>query len=93
MNTVLGSRTRLFKQVFDAANGQLLDVFGMQMVELPVREKVTIQQKRGMFYSFLSPHTQTDSKQLPPPQRPRIKPATNGCCATSCPTGSVLQTL
>lgn len=39
----------MFKSVFDAANTMLMDVFGMQMVELPKAEKVTLRQKRGMF--------------------------------------------
>jgi hypothetical protein len=41
----------MYKHVFEAANSQLMDVFGMQMVELPNREKVTIRQKRGEFHS------------------------------------------
>jgi hypothetical protein len=45
---VLGSHTRLFKDVFAQANSQLMDVFGMQFVELPRAEKVTLRQKRGM---------------------------------------------
>jgi hypothetical protein len=48
---VLGTNTRMFKHVFEAANSQLMDVFGMQMVELPSREKVTVRQKRGEFFS------------------------------------------
>jgi hypothetical protein len=45
---VLGSYTRLFKDVFAQANSQLMDVFGMQFVELPRAEKVTLRQKRGV---------------------------------------------
>ncbi|KAG9186301.1 hypothetical protein G6011_02857 [Alternaria panax] len=44
---VLGSYTRLFKEVFAQANSQLMDVFGMQFVELPRAEKVTLRQKRA----------------------------------------------
>ncbi|KAL1797194.1 hypothetical protein ACET3X_003800 [Alternaria dauci] len=44
---VLGSYTRLFKDVFVEANSQLMDVFGMQFVELPRAEKVTLRQKRA----------------------------------------------
>ncbi|KAF2680392.1 MAGE-domain-containing protein [Lentithecium fluviatile CBS 122367] len=44
---VLGTHARMFKAVFEAANSQLMDVFGMQMVELPNKEKVTIRQKRA----------------------------------------------
>jgi NACalpha-BTF3-like transcription factor len=45
---VLGSHTRLFKDVFNRANTELMDVFGMQMVELPKAERVTMRQKRSM---------------------------------------------
>jgi len=40
-------KTAKFKDVFDAANSQLMDTFGMMLVELPNREKVTMKQKRG----------------------------------------------
>ena len=46
---VLGSSGgRQFKHVFNAAQMQLRSVFGMEMVELPAREKITLAQKRGM---------------------------------------------
>jgi len=45
---VLGSHARDFKAVFTEANRQLMDVFGMQLVELPKQERVTLRQKRGM---------------------------------------------
>jgi hypothetical protein len=45
---VLGLHTRLFKDVFNRANAELMDVFGMQLVELPKAERVTMRQKRGM---------------------------------------------
>ena len=45
---VLGSGGgRAFKNVFQTAQHQLRTVFGMEMIELPGREKVTLQQKRG----------------------------------------------
>ena len=47
IDPVLGSYARLFKLVFDRANNELMDVFGMVMVELPKGEKVTARQKRG----------------------------------------------
>jgi hypothetical protein len=47
---VLGSHTRLFKDVFAHAQSSLMDVFGMQLVELPKAEKVTMRQKRGMYH-------------------------------------------
>jgi hypothetical protein len=44
---VLGSYTRLFKEVFNRANSELMDVFGMQLKELPKAERVTVRDKRG----------------------------------------------
>ncbi|KAF3036247.1 hypothetical protein E8E11_000453 [Didymella keratinophila] len=44
---VLGLHTRSFKSVFEQANSELMDVFGMQFVELPKGEKVTARQKRA----------------------------------------------
>lgn len=38
---------RIFKQVFVEAQNMLRDTFGMEMVELPARERVTLQQRRG----------------------------------------------
>jgi len=34
--------------VFEQANSELMDVFGMQFAELPKGEKVTARQKRGL---------------------------------------------
>jgi hypothetical protein len=45
--SVLGSYTRLFKEVFNRANSELMDVFGMQLKELPKAERVTVRDKRG----------------------------------------------
>ena len=46
---VLGEgASRQFKHVFDGAQKELLNTFGMQLLELPVKEKVTVSQKRGM---------------------------------------------
>ena len=48
---VLGSTgARKFKDVFAQAQLQLRTVFGVEMVELPSREKVTVQQRRGELY-------------------------------------------
>jgi len=44
---ILGSNKRQFRNVFIAAQEQLQRVFGMTLVELPVREKITLQQKRA----------------------------------------------
>jgi hypothetical protein len=46
-NAVLGKQHRAFKRVFSAAQKQLKSKFGMEMVELPQREKATLKAKRG----------------------------------------------
>lgn len=38
---------RLFKPVFESAQRELRERFGMEMTELPAREKVTVTQRRG----------------------------------------------
>jgi hypothetical protein len=48
---VLGSQTRMFRDVFNRANSELMDVFGMQMIELPKAERVTVRQKRGTSFT------------------------------------------
>lgn len=54
--TVMAPGTgRHFKYVFSEAQERLRNVFGMQMVELPQKEKISISQKRGsLFFLFLS---------------------------------------
>ena len=42
------SRRGVFNKVFEKAQEQLQHVFGMEMTELPAKEKVTIAQKRGV---------------------------------------------
>jgi hypothetical protein len=37
-----------FKRIFDLTQQQLRTKFGMAMVELPVREKATLREKRGI---------------------------------------------
>jgi hypothetical protein len=49
---VLGSHTRVFKDVFNRANAELMDVFGMQLIELPKAERVTLRQKRGVSHTY-----------------------------------------
>ncbi|KXT14700.1 hypothetical protein AC579_6375 [Pseudocercospora musae] len=44
---VLGANNRMFKRVFDQAQMHLNGVFGMEMVELPSRERLTVQQRRA----------------------------------------------
>lgn len=41
------SGARQFRPVFDDAQRVLRDRFGMQMVELPLKDKVTVSQRRG----------------------------------------------
>ncbi|KAI0130105.1 MAGE family-domain-containing protein [Xylariales sp. AK1849] len=43
---VLGNNARSFKRVFDASQMQLRQVFGMEMSELPVKEKRTLKEKQ-----------------------------------------------
>ncbi|KOC16547.1 hypothetical protein AFLA70_459g000900 [Aspergillus flavus AF70] len=48
---VLGEQgVRQFKVVFESAQKVLREKFGMQMVELPGRERVTIHDRRGAFF-------------------------------------------
>lgn len=44
---ILGSNSRQFKNVFSQAQIHLRTVFGMELVELPAKEKITLQQKRA----------------------------------------------
>ncbi|KAF2226074.1 MAGE homology domain-containing protein [Elsinoe ampelina] len=44
---VLGGHTKQFKVVFAAAQQHLKETFGMAMVELPVREKVTARERQA----------------------------------------------
>ncbi|RYO86170.1 hypothetical protein DL766_001972 [Monosporascus sp. MC13-8B] len=43
---VLGNNARSFKRVFDGAQKQLRHIFGMEMSELPVKEKRTLKEKQ-----------------------------------------------
>lgn len=54
---------RKFKLVFEGAQEQLRQVFGMEMVELPGREKVTVAQRRG---KRTIPHMHLYQPELPP---------------------------
>jgi hypothetical protein len=50
---VLGEQgSREFKVVFEQAQHELRSNFGMEMSELPAREKATIAQKRGSYICF-----------------------------------------
>jgi melanoma-associated antigen len=50
---VLGNNPRSFKRVFDGAQLQLRQVFGMEMVELPVKEKRTLKEKQSRIIQYL----------------------------------------
>lgn len=43
---------RKFKAVFDEAQRQLKTKFGMEMAELPAKEQITVQQRRGELLCF-----------------------------------------
>jgi len=45
---VLGTNGRQFKAIFGEAQNMLRTTFGMEMTELPIRENVTIAERRGM---------------------------------------------
>jgi hypothetical protein len=45
---VLGPSSRQFRAVFAEAQLMLRETFGMEMMELPKADKITVQQKRGM---------------------------------------------
>lgn len=52
---VLGEQgSRQFKSVFEAAQKVLKTTFGMEMTELPGKEKVTIHQRRGEYSPYPS---------------------------------------
>lgn len=73
---VLGTAGRQFKAVFAQTQLQLRAVFGMEMVELPAREKVTLAQRRGETRHSRSRVAVSDLRQLQQrrprnPRRPR----------------------
>ncbi|KAH7037637.1 MAGE family-domain-containing protein [Microdochium trichocladiopsis] len=43
---VLGNNSRAFKRIFDGAQAQLRHVFGMEMTELPAKEKRTLKERQ-----------------------------------------------
>ncbi|KZF22185.1 MAGE-domain-containing protein [Xylona heveae TC161] len=81
---VLGSHGRQFRNVFTEAQGELRDKFGMEMVELPLKEKVTVAQRRAaqrsektattsnswILRSILPPAYRSNTTILPPPKVP-----------------------
>ncbi|KAF7544923.1 hypothetical protein G7Z17_g9578 [Cylindrodendrum hubeiense] len=52
---VLGNQGRSFKRIFALAQIQLKDVWGMELRELPVKEKMTLQEKRQAMKSNSQP--------------------------------------
>ncbi|KAI1648881.1 MAGE-domain-containing protein [Daldinia loculata] len=60
---VLGSNTRSFKRVFEGAQAQLQQVFGMEMVELPVKEKRTLKEKQRANARKAASHSTASSRQ------------------------------
>lgn len=71
---VLGTNSRQFKAVFEEAQIQLRHTFGMEMVELPAKEKVTVREKRGrlVFISLFETTvlTSTQHKRAKRPSQP-----------------------
>ncbi|KAJ6444073.1 MAGE protein [Purpureocillium lavendulum] len=61
---VLGNQGRAFKRIFALAQKQLRSIWGMELRELPVREKMSLQEKRqGVIY--LPELVQVRSNTLP----------------------------
>ncbi|THX14192.1 MAGE-domain-containing protein [Aureobasidium pullulans] len=80
---ILGTNARQFKAVFTEAQTQLRGTFGMEMTELPFREKVTLAQRRAAQKSQTTqkssgswvltsvlPQRFRQPEILPPPQAP-----------------------
>ncbi|KAK2809842.1 hypothetical protein FQN50_003482 [Emmonsiellopsis sp. PD_5] len=94
---VLGDQgARQFKAVFDGAQRELREKFGMQMVEQPVKEKVTISQRRAAQRSerpSTTSKTWTLTTTLPPAYRhPTILPPTRASSTTTESTYTALYT-
>ncbi|KAJ3488865.1 hypothetical protein NLG97_g6113 [Lecanicillium saksenae] len=54
---VLGNQGRAFKRIFALAQKQLRTIWGMELRELPVREKMSLQEKRHAMRSNAQPKT------------------------------------
>ncbi|GJN67376.1 MAGE protein [Purpureocillium lilacinum] len=54
---VLGNQGRAFKRIFALAQKQLRSIWGMELRELPVREKMSLQEKRQAMKSNSQPKT------------------------------------
>ncbi|KAG7113068.1 hypothetical protein HYQ45_017005 [Verticillium longisporum] len=70
---VLGDQGRAFRRVFDAAQGMLRDVWGMELRELPMREKHSLEEKRRAIKAQSQAKTSSGiyvlSSTLPPAYR------------------------
>lgn len=63
--TVLGDQGRAFKRVFEGAQKTLRQVFGMEMVELPMKDRLTKEEKRkGEHALFSDRHAQHSLRHL-----------------------------
>ncbi|KAI1370707.1 MAGE-domain-containing protein [Hypoxylon crocopeplum] len=60
---VLGNNSRSFKRVFEDAQAQLQNVFGMEMLELPVKEKRTLKEKQKANARKAASQSTTSSRQ------------------------------
>ncbi|KAJ5195043.1 uncharacterized protein N7498_008481 [Penicillium cinerascens] len=92
---VLGEQgSRQFKTVFDSAQRELRDKFGMEMTELPAREKVTITQRRAAQKTDKPSSTNKSwilTSTLPPAFRtPAILPPTKAPSSTTESTYTAL---
>ncbi|KAI9796957.1 MAG: hypothetical protein M1833_005903 [Piccolia ochrophora] len=84
---VLGQYGRQFRPVFEAAQRELRGTFGMEMVELPLKEKVTVTQRRAAqrtektstsshqycLKSVLPTAYRVDAEAIVPPQVPTMQ--------------------
>lgn len=52
---VLGAQTRSFKSIFEPAQESLRNVFGMEMVKLPVKENITVKGRLSQYTTLKLP--------------------------------------
>ncbi|KAI0886095.1 MAGE-domain-containing protein [Annulohypoxylon maeteangense] len=60
---VLGTNSRSFKRVFEGAQSRLQQVFGMEMLELPAKEKRTLKEKQKANARKAASQNTTSSRQ------------------------------
>lgn len=72
----------MFKEVFEQSQKELRRVFGMELVELPMREKTKLSQRRGIHY-YSNPHCKLDvgliSSQLHRLRTKHLHPQSSTC--------------